>query len=288
MKFSVPIDQVDLWFFGLRRSGNHAVLDWLLAHHENWCHYNNCVLQNGEITSNQKTSKGEDSGVVVASVEDEAVPFLTLFNRGVPENKIVTLVRDALNTFASRYGFMEKFLAGDTPFFSAHMMSVHAFEKWKKYAKWYLNDEQSFYKICFNKWYTDSDYRKQLSEMFGWEHTDNGLRSQQGWRFSGGSSYEAHDVLTTYKNLEGNEEFSLFFDEEALDLSRKLGVVPSFEFNYDKKYVEGVQQVIDTALRFDIDGDLDKAKRVMEYGQVLYPKSTYIKQVVHFYNLEFE
>lgn len=265
-ELSVPVEEVDLWFFGLRGSGEDLVLDWMLGHKENWCHYDNCwVSEDGSIKSSKKIDQGESSELTIASFEDFHFDLQELENAGVPISDIVLLTRDVVNNFASRYNEVQRFIDGeDVRFFDTQALLPSFFEKWKAQANAYLNKD--IHTINFNTWCSCVDYRKELSGTFGWEN------SQEVSQIA--------DPRKEYEKISDDEEFLASFDEDSLSLSNQIDPsVSSLDFDYQKEYVERVQEVVTTVVSLVKHASISQSRLILEQANIVYPKSLSIQQV---------
>jgi len=225
-----PVPKDTNAFFGLRRSGNHAVMDWIFGHASCWVHYNNCYMHNGqaETTHVERAGYGERP-FTLASFEDYELCFLREHLSDSPRQ--VLLLRDPFNLFASRLKMVRNFNANKSSGFSClDALSGRAIDLWKQYATAFL-DGYLCTNISFNEWYKNPEYRQDTSERLGFAFTDKKFGSQDGWKHSGGSSFGKVDPLNSYKHMQDDPEYLSYFDEETIELARRIfNWVPDLNF----------------------------------------------------------
>ena len=134
---------------GLRRSGNHAVINWILGHYDGAIHYNNCYIENNKITYGPKAIK-----VWPGPAKQKLYSFEDLTPEKLTEKIII--LRDPFNTFASRF---QRLLQDRNNFY--YTVDKKMVNLWKNYAT------QNCLIINFNKWLKNLEYRKELSKNFG-------------------------------------------------------------------------------------------------------------------------
>ena len=238
MAFDAIIKQPDkrlVRLLGIQRSGNHAIVGWLLNNLEGkviFC--NDLSLGQHPRNAPMKELRWRKGGAtVIVSYEDYQHEELGLLE--VPEwygstSSVhdVLILRDPFNLFASHYAWRfpqgEKF-RGD----KSHRQKI--IDLWKNNARSFLQFvEQGDSKvlcISYNRWLTDSDYRVVLSSSLG---MDNASRSNEVMDFGGGSSFEGtgssdgnRKYLQRFLSLSDNEDFkSIFLDREIVTLSERI------------------------------------------------------------------
>lgn len=244
--------QRELRLVGLSRSGNHAIINWLLAHMEGRTCFLNCVqpqenpfatvraLGSGPgVACNYRPFDlaGERRGVfsqkdwLLYSYED---CFITMvcsrcFERRHDEflgrsqaRTDIVILRDPFNLFASR---LRSAYRGVTP--------LTAVRIWKQHARQVLGRQQLFTQphlsILYNRWVSDTDYRRQLAEKLDLRFSD--AKFQRVASTAGGSSFDglqfdgaAHrmSVLDRWQHYIDEPAFLNLFDEELLELSAAI------------------------------------------------------------------
>jgi len=241
----------DYFFFALKRSGSHAVINWILNHFNSYIHYNNCFVKNKKIyvnNNNEIRKKGSDFKISILSFEDRPVLLNAEFNSDFncvlelnPKINNILLLRDAYNTYASRY---QKKLKPDPKMnlWNEIWTNYNDKELWICYAKEYLKPSffnKELIKINFNDWFSKKEYRKKISKKFNAKHSDKGLEimSNDG----GGSSFDQMKyqnksqkmkVLERYKQLMFNKDFfeTIICDEQLKFYNKKIfNFYPNFK-----------------------------------------------------------
>lgn len=199
---------------GLKRSGNHALVNWLRPQ-ANLLFFNNIIpigpILRGETTMpepvpypiwlkrrlsfRRRLLLGIRSRPVLASLEDHPLtlrPFLD----PPPGTHHLLLLRDPANLFASRIRKSVRFAHPHPAYpgeFNQDMQ--RAVDLWIAYAREFVGETSMLEnKTCvyFNRWYAEPDYRRGISDALGVKFSDSGYArvSQTG----GGSSFDS----TTY------------------------------------------------------------------------------------------
>ena len=213
---------------GISRSGNHAIINWILGHLQDktYCFLNcaepkfnpfktcrplganeKCWETNIPDFDIEKEINGNFSkkDYLLFSHEDS---FLgPLVHRDFRENrerwlgrpahrKDILIIRDPFNLFASRR--RAGFLLGYENNFKLRPMSAHSLRRiYKQHAKEVLG-RSNFLKnklvIHFNRWVKDPEYRRDIATALELDHTDEGMR--QVSRVAGGSSFDGTSIAT--------------------------------------------------------------------------------------------
>ncbi len=204
-----------LYTFSMQRSGQHGVLNWLTEQNKPSIHYNHCRLVGSlpkpknyvfEFQPNKERvvhpyRKFQPRGnykLRIYSFEDQKII------PGLGGKKIV-IIRDPWNWKASRYKL------GWTKLYNENMM-------WKAHMR------SKLYKIFFNEWFVNKEYRKKICEDLGLEFTDEGLENmynQQTSSFDGMSfkgKAQEMGVLNRWKRYEKDEKFMKSIEPEMIQL----------------------------------------------------------------------
>lgn len=230
-----------IFLFGIRRSGNHAVIEWLKGHFDQ-----NKVLflNNAEpslfYTTEHHLSVDTDKyrkilieehqhkTCLIVSYENCNPLVYPLFHNSniAYRTDALILLRDFPNTAGSIARS-----ARDQPAF-AYRFRIRDFpELWCIYAKFILSGAPGFSPILYNDWFKSSTIRSQLSETLGLELSDLGLNRVSN--FGQGSSFDgltydgnaqSMDVLNRWKTMIDDHlfQFLLLAEEEALPLNNRL------------------------------------------------------------------
>lgn len=147
--------------FGLRRVGNHAMIEWIAKHFNHTKHYNDCwgwpVPSNNWVTKEYGDSSASFD-LTIQSYED-----FEPSQEEIEHPDTILLLRDWYNMAASRH------VSGRGYINSARQRHASAYnrnvsEVWLKYAEIYHKYPEKF--ILFNRWTLDEDYRREVSERF--------------------------------------------------------------------------------------------------------------------------
>lgn len=270
---TTTFDSVDFFLMGMRRSGNHVFADWLKAHEGPWRHYNNCCDQDGDCLL-----AGQVEGIagkVLATFEDVKYRNLAKVTGNKP---VILLLRDPYNLFASRLKMIRT-----KPEAELDMICDDAFKIWKENAWAFMHEKVIV--VSFNRWYSDQEYRKSISERLGLEFTDVGFGSKAGWKFSGGSSFGGEpDPMNSYhKNMARDEEFLGLFDVEVQQFAKTIfGIDPPEGVRYDQQWNEDVEKAVNHILKSLIFHEQPTDPTFQEIVK-MYPASSRIRQLEPFF-----
>jgi hypothetical protein len=197
--------------FGMRRSGNHAVINWLLrnppANSTGTVFLNNCRLGRDPFKSHKSlevngkrrgekietVSKAGKSPVLVISFEDTPPPEPGSTRSVMHDADMVTdhqiiVFRSFLNWSAS----LLKKLRGHPSYTSVtrHRILQRAFECYGQMLRRLA--QKDVVGVCYDAWALSPSYRSDLLGQLGLPETDNALGNMQ--RYGGGSSFQ-DDIL---------------------------------------------------------------------------------------------
>lgn len=234
---------------GLRRSGNHAIINWILANYNNGnsvdsvfnnnLHYRSLIFTNinkdiyffnGCLDDPYRSIKNminfEKTNLLLHSYEDQSFSYIinNSLNKYVhQEDDIVNIIvlRDPVNMCASRYKHVDH---------SVHtQVNEYYINLWISYAEEALNITNNMKNkivILYNKWVTDKDYRNEIAKKMKMINYDN---TQQVSICGGGSSFvgmnldEPENYINRYKNVElPNDIIKLLNSDKVTNLVNKL------------------------------------------------------------------
>lgn len=192
--------------FGLRRVGNHAIIEWIGRHFNHTKHLNDCwhwpVPESSWVTKEYgDTTMPVD--LLIQSYED-----FEPSKEEIEHPDTIVLLRDWYNMAASRHVSRRGF--GNTARYrhkATYNRSVS--EVWIKYAELYQQYPEKF--ILFNKWAVDESYRKEVAERFNFPGTAEYLNQLPESRIGAGSSFKDKEVdpqkiSLRYKQLKETDE----------------------------------------------------------------------------------
>ena len=242
---------------GMKRSGNHAVLNWLKAH-DHFIHFNNvyriAMVLDGEIElPNQPypyrrwlKARYKEKGMgalfpferlsprsYIASFEDHRLDWRAFEGAPLPVVNMI-IIRDIENLMASR---IKKGMSRDSRAYpTEHNDDMQrVIDTWKMHARECLGETQHIpdsIVIPFNRWFSDQSFRRELAEQLGYTFTDEGL-SKVSTKGDGSSFDQTNydnrgqkmDVLDRVQRLSEQERAvfdSVMDDPELQDLNRRL------------------------------------------------------------------
>lgn len=242
-----------LQFIGLKRSGNHAVIDWFRKNaYPEMARviFHNCVYS--PLSAVPKKLSVEDVRLpaarrtaMILSYEDTQLGELAelpiyresdAILSGAPDRKVL-LIRDPWNCFASRLRRIQGLEAAhqDPPKSIQRTSWDVAVKLWKQYAREFVGDTTELsgdiIRVDYNRWAGSKRYRDTLLfRHFGVEkNRDIGIElvSNKG----GGSSFDrlAMDgqasrmqVFDRWRMYADQHAYKQLFDDEVVDLSARL------------------------------------------------------------------
>ena len=244
--FGKIVNQKEIRVVGLKRTGNHAIINWLRQQHsgEVW-HLNNVIPRKnpylwlyGHYPKDRLKQEALGNFVVkdclIYSYEDYRLEQVThaecershdLYLGQSYIRYDLILLRDPFNLIASR--LKKNCMAVKAP-------NCTVTQLWIEYAKEFLGETNYLTnnKICinYNRWFVDVEYRKQIASSLKMEFSDKGIErvksegggsSFDGTKFNGKASQM--DVLNRYKLFEDDPEYQfLVNNEELIEYSRKI------------------------------------------------------------------
>lgn len=242
----------ELRITGMSRSGNHAIINWILRQATGRFCFLNCTepkfnpfetarpLDDGRrFLTNipdfdpeaEKAGRFSDKELLIYSHED---CFLGTIAKGPFEDDHdalvgesaqrtdVLILRDPYNLFASRMkgGF-------------GTISNGTAMRIWKQHAREFLGIRRYLrlprVLISYNRWATDSDYRGEVARQLGVSSGDLGI--QQVPPAGNGSSFDGRrydgraarmQVLSRWRHFEDDRRFERLFDRTARQLAREI------------------------------------------------------------------
>lgn len=242
------INQKEVRFVGMRRTGNHALINWLMHQLSGEVrHLNNVVISRNpyrykannlrryfpEHAEMAKTYQRQADGALVKrdcllySYEDWSLGQISRsrveYNRELYFGKAaryydVLILRDPFNLFASR---LKK------GFVATKDSQLDMVEMWLEYAKEFVGESHHLNRnlVCinYNRWFAQEDYRRQISKQMAIPFSDAGLTSVSavgdgssfdGTRFSGDA--RVMDVTNRWRHFENDLAYRRLFENDDI------------------------------------------------------------------------
>lgn len=207
-------------FFGMRRFGNHAVINWILGQSGNnsvkWkghqilckpldpndikdfqrCDYRRTVVVNYE-------------GVSLPDINEETIIPDKASIFGAPEQEVnVVILRDLYNWLASYMRLSDSVLSMED--------GAEKIRQWVVYAKEYASITDYLgtinkIAISFNQWHSSQSYRRDMAEKIGIPFTDANLNMVSHER--GGSSFDKRKYDGQANNMKTDKRWLRFLQE---------------------------------------------------------------------------
>jgi ADP-heptose:LPS heptosyltransferase len=229
----------DIMVFGLKRSGNHMLLDWIVNQHSPRNFFLNDLshgrlkkrmfndMKSNRLPNHSDIMTGNEASVTgvnlfIESYED-VLPHNN-FHKNVDSNNHirVAILRDYRNWICSLYMMFK----------DKNLNKVYSdfIPKWIKYARMFIGDDDII-KVKYDNFVSDVNYRDLIADKIGVDfRSDNSLDdiSSYGWSSSfDGTKYDGSarkmDVLNRYKEYESEDWYinAMKFGE-AISLNEEL------------------------------------------------------------------
>lgn len=236
---------------GLKRSGNHAIVNWLMA--ENSFRFFNNIVPMARILTGERgmpesvelrkwlrskrrfwvLGRVGPSDRLLLSLEDHKLDFRPIIDLPASTRHILIL-RDPRNLFASR--IRKAHVVNNLSYArEPGVLFDRAIDRWKEHAREFLGDTNHLPNkttIYFNRWFVSQPYRQRICERLGVRFSDKGLSKVTD--HGGGSSFDRStydsrasemDVLNRANNLNEREREMLELvirDPEIGELHRRV------------------------------------------------------------------
>lgn len=237
------LKNVDYIVYGIMRSGNHAIINWVARHFDSFIFYNCCSVKEDKSVwvegCNVHRHGDEPCKIKIASFEDELY-CSNVDHDIVPRIGNIIILRDFYNTYASR--FQKRRTEPSQYWQNRTWYRYDNVGIWKIFAKEFVGETNitNSIKVNYNQWFSSREYRASLSSNFG-RFSDEGLNDIMN--IGGGSSFDRmrHDgqankmrVLRRWTKYYNDREFveKILNDEEAKSLNLRI-----FGFSPPKMYL---------------------------------------------------
>lgn len=260
--FFLPVNNIEVCFHGMARSGNHAVINWIISMYpEKTDFWNNVANVSPKIFFRQKSFllRSHENRSLADIFASNLEKYHDLYFGRTQKRFNILLIRDPFNLFASRLkqvlnqGFDQSqygFIMGHPKYKYGASQPEEYVRIWKEHAKEYLGitsylgDNKIV--INYNKWFLDHSYREEIATLLELEYSEKGIDEVVGKKGAGaGSSFDSYQydgnakemgVLKRWKKMADDPKYcSLFTDPEVFALSEKIfGIIPDTEQLRDK------------------------------------------------------
>ena len=220
---SKNIKKYNVW--GMRRSGNHAIIEWLANHFDNTFHEND-IINNRPWVTKIYNNKNNIIDCHIRSKEDFAPR-----ERDIGPHDIIIL-RDWYNMSASRLvsgrGWKSSSRYPDRYDYirSCEEVYLEYCRLWEKYP-------DNF--ILYNKWCEDPDYVKEIESRYGWKNINRQLTLPKSG-IGEGSSFKDNSAENSY-----NERFEEIIDNYPYEW---IDICSNKEINEYSKKIFGIEVLI--------------------------------------------
>lgn len=212
----------------LRRSGHHAVINWICRQHDHRVVFHNlCGIKNKKGSEIKIYGDGSLPVRHIHNFENFDFNKIIQLCMIMPFAHLILVVREARNWIASclkrretaRYEY-EKDVFKELP---------QRVELWKQHAKIAIDKSTWLTVILFDRWFSDAEYRRSICKRLDIPFTDAGLNEVV--RFGSGSSFDARrydgraqemDVLNRWKEFEDDPLMKRIMRDELIELNKRL------------------------------------------------------------------
>jgi len=242
------IAEKEIRVVGLSRSGNHAVINWILKQHNTEHIFINAVLPFQDPFDFTAEAK-RDTSLLLYTYENVPVDYVTSreFEKAKRDSYaikakntyVLLILRHPLNLFASRY---KSGIKGPSS------RILNETDLWIMHAKWFLskrqhNDINTIF-INFDKWVACKQYRAEIINSLGITFSDEGKEDVS--QYGGGSSFDGLDydkkaskmnILNRWQDFSGQQAYERIIQNKALlDLAERI-------FEYDQQTRQYIQSL---------------------------------------------
>jgi len=245
-------------FFGMRRSGNHAIIYWILGHdflkgvRGNFASYKEKVYLNQRKMDtyvkhrprdNKNINWAWDPNLLLINIEDSFLPenvnkiFINQKHLSKGKAKVPVLVlRDPFNLFASRVAHELRYFDPMRRRTRKKLLGRYK-EMWISHAEEFLGETKFLGKraiyVSYNRWFSSLLYRRFIAARLGIDFENSEKCLNMVFNHSKGSSFDGRKydgkaqemkVLERWKILEHNKFYRSIFlkDKKMFELSVKI------------------------------------------------------------------
>jgi hypothetical protein len=196
-----------------KRSTHHAFIESFLKE-ESYVYDNNLTISNGALVPGRTISSGAHPTIQVCSFErryhpEEIVESKHIIPKAGGNAKFIICIRDPLNTLASTYSVYLKNQSKDSSFPLAYIdHNMMQYERLLNYLR--SSELQDYSYVYLNRFWTDHEYRANLSKELGLKFTIFSQVSKfagGGHSFFGEKSIEPSRLLTRFMSYKSDTFF---------------------------------------------------------------------------------
>ena len=233
--------------WGIRRSGNHVVRNWIASQFKSGLCATNVITSNlmnvDKVIGADRTKElskvlgidwtkkvSEQWGSLNKIVSFEEHPLSTIgqdYEQVLGKHdsvKKVVILRDPYNLFASRIKHYNRMLDSGVLFDKEGVTLL-----WREYAEFFVGKPSGVILVSYNRFVSDKGYRQELSEKLGGSFNDSTIdridENARGSSFDGmsfdGKASEMR-VFDRWKVYKDNKDFRALFTKEIRDLAKKI------------------------------------------------------------------
>lgn len=223
-------------FYGLRRSGNHAILEWLIQNiggpeNRNIVKPKRIIQCGRTVYVNEANTYPSFDAVkldyyfckiafenIIVAYEDVPTDY-TLFN--VQDTQQIVILRDIFNLFASRHKRAQKFPGNKHMQDNVMRIDEKAIDVWKQHAS------SDALIIIFERWIESKEYRDSICEQLGITNhdiTDTMTEFGDGSSFTGQKKPTVDELKSRSKMVDLPQEvIDRLNKPDIKELRKKLG-----------------------------------------------------------------
>ena len=239
--------QVEIALCGLKRSGNHALLNWIASQFDDSVFFTNDASYHRKkavlvkklrcdslpCLTNKRNYLGDVQDRVnlyIHSHEDNFPNELNFNSASDPSRKITIFVlRDIFNWAASSLVYRVEKRGLD----KNYELLLKRIDVWEAIAKLFIEDErEGMILINYNRWFADEKYRDNLAKRIGVDNrTDSSLKEISGYGFASsfdGTKFQGKaqemKVLERWKSMVDDKLYRQFMasHKEAIKISQEI------------------------------------------------------------------
>lgn len=239
---------VEIKIFSLMRSGQHAIIDWILNQLSGKIVYINDILHpDCKQYHNTKLCNEKETDYLIYNLEDrfitagEQEASRVIFRHNSDRIIKILIIRDPYNLFASRYARQTTRINPITGEYQHEEISKcrwtplkgwtsqAALKCWKDHAIEAIKPTKVDLVIKYNEWFQNKEYRKKIADYLNLNFTDEGIEHisdvGEGSSFDGikyQNNAKEMKVLQRYKKYKYDNYYISLFDEEIRKMTKEI------------------------------------------------------------------